>query len=88
MRMTAVRSLLALLVTVGSMTHAETSVAGCGDVTGNEEISASDALLVLKRAVGQNVALACTYDDVLLDFTRQPVSGNVSLTSVFSPNRI
>jgi hypothetical protein len=86
MRMTAVRSLLALLLTVGSTTYAETSLAGCGDVTGDKGISASDALLVLKRAVGQTVALTCTYNDVLLDYTQETVSGDVVLDSGFSPD--
>jgi len=54
---------LALLSIAGAPAQAATAPV-CGDVNSNGSISSSDALLVLKKGVGQAVTLQCTaYDD-------------------------
>ena len=45
-----------VLLTIATTAPAQT----CGDVSGDDNVTASDALLVLKKAVGQNVDVVCT----------------------------
>lgn len=47
----------ALTLTIGQPAFAATDT--CGDLDGSGGLVASDALLLLKRAVGQNVAIEC-----------------------------
>jgi hypothetical protein len=86
MRVRALGFFLAVMVTSGCLAWAADAVAGCGDVTNDRNVSAGDALSVLRAAVGQNVNLQCTYEDVLLDPLEAPESGEVGLASGFAPD--
>jgi hypothetical protein len=85
MRIAALRVFLALMLTGSWLASADTAAAGCGDVTADKNVSAADALSVLRAAVGQPVNLNCTYDDVMLDPFAAPQFGEVGLTSGFTP---
>ncbi|MFN2428265.1 MAG: DUF1963 domain-containing protein [Candidatus Binatia bacterium] len=47
------------VATIGIVTPALAAPDTCGDLDGSGSLVASDALLLLKRAVGQNVAIEC-----------------------------
>jgi hypothetical protein len=86
MRAVSLRALLAVMMIGACVAQAGTAGAGCGDVTADEDVTASDALTVLRRAVGQSVELSCTYEDVMLDSTR-PAGDEVGLISGYNPDR-
>jgi hypothetical protein len=85
MRAVSLRALLAVMMIGACVAQAGTAGAGCGDVTDDEDVTASDALTVLRRAVGQSVELSCTYEDVMLDSTR-PAGDEVGLISGYNPD--
>jgi hypothetical protein len=85
MRIAPLRFLRAVTLACGYLAWADIVVAGCGDVTSDKEVSAADALRVLRAAVGQEVFLGCTYDDVMLDRGGEPEFGEVGLATGFVP---
>jgi hypothetical protein len=52
----------ALLLATALFLHAAPAAATCGDVTGDDNVTVTDAFAVLKSAVGQPVDLVCTGD--------------------------
>ncbi len=59
---------LAAAVALGLLAVAPCAEAGpCGDVNGSNSVTASDALAVLRKSVGMNVALTCSGDCATLD---------------------
>jgi hypothetical protein len=78
--MSAIRDLAASLL-AGVLLLALPGVAGavpavCGDVNGSNTVTSSDALSVLKKAVGQPVMLSCPACPALL--VGEPVCGDVN----------
>lgn len=55
----------AMAITLSVATHAGAQV--CGDVTADDQVRASDALAVLRKAVGQDVELICTDQCAVLE---------------------
>ncbi|HYB99353.1 MAG TPA: hypothetical protein VEC57_09525 [Candidatus Limnocylindrales bacterium] len=51
---------------IGAFAAASPAHARCGDVTGDDQVTTSDALAVLKESVGQNPDLTCQ-DDLVVD---------------------
>lgn len=59
-RLNCAPAVLAMVLVFGSAGGARAEgILPCGDVSGNGKVSASDALLVLRHAVGQSVELIC-----------------------------
>ena len=90
-------SVRAMLIVFGLSCAAASAHAGiCGDVTGDDQVLSSDALNVLRKAVGQPLVLDCPIQDELQICARdlgawQPVAcpcfdGPASLNSILLQN--
>jgi hypothetical protein len=69
-----------------AMSMAASAQAVCGDVTGDQEKTTSDALAVLRSAVGQQVALVCDEGPSRIRFSNATPCNGESQTATLSFN--